>query len=327
MPRSRNPETGWAVTCNQRVVGDDYPYFLTTTFGSDYRARRIIEHIENAKSDGKKINVEDMAAFHADTQTVPGGKLVKRLQSMNPDDLANQSARQALKILQAWDRRLDADSVGAVVYSAVNDQISLALMERNYGIDPDDFAAKPDLNAIDHLRRQLKPAFINALESDEAKRYLADHETIDTFLAEIIAESAEQLERRYGDVDAVAWSDVHVTKQIHPLADTFPEAADELNAPAIGTAGDGDVPFATGSRPSWHFRTGSGPVNRYLHDPSNWSAGRWVVPLGVSGNAGCVHRHDQQKFWANVTGIPQLFDWETIEKTATTSQIVKPDSG
>ena len=28
LPRSRNPETGWVVTCNQRVVGEDYPYFL-----------------------------------------------------------------------------------------------------------------------------------------------------------------------------------------------------------------------------------------------------------------------------------------------------------
>ena len=115
-------------------------------------------------------------------------------------------------------------------------------------------------------------------------------------------------------IDAVAWSDVHITKQTHPLSAIFPEAADELDAPSIGTAGDGDVPFATGSRPSWNFKTGSGPVNRYLHDPANWSAGRWIVPLGVSGNAGSSHRNDQQQFWANVTGIPQLFDWETIKK-------------
>ena len=66
--------------------------------------------------------------------------------------------------------RLDADSVGAVVYSALNDEISLALMERNYGIDPDEFAANPDLNAIDHLRRQLKPAFINAINARSFRR-------------------------------------------------------------------------------------------------------------------------------------------------------------
>ena len=75
MPRSRNPETGWAVTCNQRVVGEDYPYFLTGSFGPDYRARRIIDHIETAKSEGNPLRVEDMAAFHGDVSTVPGKKL------------------------------------------------------------------------------------------------------------------------------------------------------------------------------------------------------------------------------------------------------------
>ena len=326
LPRSRNPETGWAVTCNQRVVGDDYPYFLTGTFGSDYRARRIIDHIEKAKDEEKKLNVEDMAAFHGDTQTVPGCKLIEQLRTMNPDSLENQSARKALEILQNWDGKLDADSIGAVVYSACNDQISLGLMQRNYGIDPEVFADKPDLNAIDHLRRQLKPAFINALATEEANEYLADYETVNDFLAEAITNAADHLERRYGAIDAVAWSDVHITKQTHPLSAIFPEAADELDAPSIGTAGDGDVPFATGSRPSWNFRTGSGPVNRYLHDPANWSAGRWIVPLGVSGNAGSSHRNDQQQFWANVTGIPQLFDWETIKKTATIAQRIKPSA-
>ena len=120
------------------------------------------------------------------------------------------------------------------------------------------------------------------------------------------------------------WSDVHVTKQVHPLSAVFPEAADELDAPAIGTAGDGDVPFATGSRPSWNFRTGSGPVNRYLHDPATWSAGRWIVPLGVSGNAASPHRHDQQSSWATVASIPQLFEWDEIAKTATTIQNLQP---
>ena len=84
LPRSRNPKTGWAVTCNQRVVGDDYPYFLTGTFGSDYRARRIINHIEKAKAEEKKLNVEDMAAFHGDTQTVPGCKLIEQFRTMRP---------------------------------------------------------------------------------------------------------------------------------------------------------------------------------------------------------------------------------------------------
>ena len=139
-----------------------------------------------------------MAAFHGDTQTVPGCKLIEQFRTIGPDSLESQSARTALAILQNWDGKLDSDSVGAVVYSAFNDQISLGLMQRNYGIDPEVFADKPDLNAVDHLRRQLKPAFINALATDEVSEYLADYETVNDFLAEAITNAADHLERRYG---------------------------------------------------------------------------------------------------------------------------------
>ena len=325
LPRSRNPEIGWAVTCNQRVVSDDYPYFLTGTFGPDYRARRIVEHIEKAKSNNAKLTIEAMAAFHGDTGTVPGINLVNRLRKIEPETMPNSAAKAALEILQDWGGHLDGESVAAVIYSACKDEIALGLMERNYGIDPTEFENNPDLNAIDHLRRQLEPAFFAGIERDESATYLAHHETIDAFLTDVITKAAESLGRRFGSIDAVTWAEVHVTKQVHPLSPVFPEVADELDAPPIGTAGDGDVPFATGSRPSWYFRSGSGPVNRYLHDPSNWSAGRWVVPLGVSGNVGSPHRLDQQRLWADVQGIPQLFDWDRIEKTATAIQHINPD--
>ena len=326
MPRSRNPETGWAVTCNQRVVGEDYPYFLNGTFGPDYRARRIISHIEDAKSGGNPLRVEDMAAFHGDVTTVPGQKLLSRIKGLDADSIATASARAALEILKNWNGKLSADSIGAVVYSACNDEISLGLMQRCYGIDPKGFQANPDLNAIDHLRRQLKPAFANALERGEGDEFLVEGESVDEFLGAALTSAAEGLENQHGAVDAVTWSEVHITRQTHPLSAVFPDVADRLDAPAVGTAGDGDVPFATGSRPSWNFRTGSGPVNRYLHDPSNWSAGRWVVPLGVSGNGGSPHRHDQQEFWATVASIPQLFEWDEIEQTASAVQHVMPSS-
>ena len=259
LPRSRNPETGWAVTCNQRVVGDDYPYFLTGTFGPDYRARRIISHIEDAKAQGKKLHVEDMAAFHGDTKTVPGTKLLLRFKEIDTDALGSDAAKSALGILLEWDGRLEADSIAAVIYSALNDEIALGLMQRNYGIDPKGFAVKPDLNAIDHLRRQLKPAFFNAIEKGDGQRFVTHDEAVSGFLAEMMTKAANELDRRFGSIDAVTWEEVHITKQAHPLSAVFPEVADELDAPAIGTAGDGDVPFATGSRPSFNFRTGSGP--------------------------------------------------------------------
>ena len=46
LPSVRNPQNGYAVTCNQKITTDDYPYIISQHYGSDARARRITERIE-----------------------------------------------------------------------------------------------------------------------------------------------------------------------------------------------------------------------------------------------------------------------------------------
>ncbi|MCI0874304.1 MAG: penicillin acylase family protein, partial [Chloroflexi bacterium] len=90
------------------------------------------------------------------------------------------------------------------------------------------------------------------------------------------------------------------------------------------TDGDGDVPWASGHSAFGGFLVKTGPVNRYIHDPSNWSNGRWIVPLGSSGHPGSPHFSDQQEMWAKVETIPQLWDWDEIATTAETTQHLLP---
>ena len=324
LPRARNPEIGWAVTCNQRVVGDDYPYFLTASFGPDYRASRIIKHIETAKSERRVLVPIDTAAFHGDVASVPAEivqRAIRRLRSS--DDLPWQVA-DAIRAIVDWDGRLEADSAGALVYSAVNEEIALGLIERCYGIDRDEFASAPDPSAFSHLRGHLKPAFMNALEDGDTGSFLGEGESIGDFLLEAIERAARKLYDRQGGVPVKRWGQAHITRQIHPLSAVFPNQAGLLNAPPVGTGGDVDVPFATGSRPLHGHKTTSGPVNRYLHDPSDWSAGKWIVPLGASGNSASPHFADQQKMWAKVDYIPQLFEREEIENCAESRQELGP---
>ena len=43
MPHALNPEQGYVVTCNNRIIPDDYPHFLGTVWMNGYRARRITD--------------------------------------------------------------------------------------------------------------------------------------------------------------------------------------------------------------------------------------------------------------------------------------------
>ena len=43
LPHAYNPADGYVVTANNKVVPDDYPYFITTDWAPPYRAKRIVE--------------------------------------------------------------------------------------------------------------------------------------------------------------------------------------------------------------------------------------------------------------------------------------------
>ena len=43
LPRLVNPPEGYIVTANNRIVGDDYPYHITSEWMAGYRAQRIEE--------------------------------------------------------------------------------------------------------------------------------------------------------------------------------------------------------------------------------------------------------------------------------------------
>jgi penicillin amidase len=320
LPRSKNPDSGWIVTCNQRVVDDDYPYYLTHLFGTDYRARRIRDQIANLAD--QKIGVPEMSSIHADTVSIPAIVFTRAIVKL--DGLVGIYA-EAAGFLTDWDHDLREDSAAAAIYSAAGRELSRLLAARAYGSLATAVTGKSnDAGAEDQLRRQLKPDFIHRLDVGSLAEANYGFETSD-IVEKAFKSGIDYLVSRFGgDIGKWRWGDMHRTGHKHPLAAAFPEASAQLNPPAVETAGDSDVPFASGSPTPAEFLVKTGPINRYIHDPSNWSNGRWIVPLGSSGHPGSPHFSDQQQMWAKVETIPQLWDWAEIAKVAETTQRLLP---
>ena len=134
-----------------------------------------------------------------------------------------------------------------------------------------------------------------------------------------------ELKDRLGaDPTGWTWGRLHRTQPCHVLASVFPEAASLLSPPGFAVHGDGDTPLAGSYAVHDPFSVIGLSVNRYLHDPSDWTNSRWIVPLGASGHPGSPHFSDQAALWADVAYIPQLWDWTQIEAEAETHQCLKP---
>ena len=320
MPRVRNPKIGFIVTCNQRVVDETFPYYLTHMFGTDYRARRIIKKIKETKLEN--IETPIMSLIHADCKSIPAETVVKALLSMRIDD---EKSDQIIKMMSSWNYDMNANSQPAAIYGVINRFLSIVLAEKAYGkLSQDIIDGIP--GAEDHMRRQIKPDYIRRL-STGSLHDAPYHFNPSSVLTESLQRSVEYLYNRLGpDIDTWRWGNLHKTAYQHPLSKLFPLDADKLTPPNVETSGDSDTPFASGSSISSEFITETGPVNRYIHDPSDWTNSRWIVPLGSSGHPGSIHFSDQQVMWSKVETIPQLWNWKEINLNAETKQhLLKPD--
>ena len=318
LPESRNPAIGYVVTCNQRIVGDEYPHYLGVQFGSAFRAQRVTDRLDELR--GGPVDPSDMAAIHADRHSIPmlayAGLAASCATTAGPTG-------EAARLLGEWDGEMSLDSAGAAICAVLKAEVDKILIKDLYGVaavSGDDI----DPGAESHYSRNVVPALVRGLARGETDPFRRQNDLGSVF-SEALASAVDYLTRRLGgDMSEWRWGDLHITNHMHPLSPSFPAAAALLDPPPVSVAGGGDTPLAGGYPLVGGFAVGSASVNRYVHDPSDWSKSRWIAPLGSSGHPGSPHYADQQRLWAAVDTVPQLWDWNEIERTAETVQALLP---
>lgn len=321
LPQSRNPDTGWVVTCNNPPTTADYPHYINTYFAPDTRARRITARMQNIVPG--TATVEDMASIHGDRESIPGAALAGRVAALA---LTDPDAQLGATLLRDWDGRMDRSSVAATVYAAARTQIYVRVIQHALGD-----MAREGLSAASGIGRgaathlgQLGARAMTAMAADDPA-VLPPGVTWPDAIEAALAGGVRMLRERLGDeTSAWIWGSVHMTRPRHPLSRVFGESAALLDPPGIATHGDPDTPLAGGYAMSAPFTSILMSVNRYIHDPSDWTKSRWIVPLGASGHPGSPHYADQRERWADVETIAQLWDWSDIEAAAESTQQLAP---
>ncbi|MFP4374499.1 MAG: penicillin acylase family protein [Spirochaetaceae bacterium] len=114
LPYLYNPEKDYIVTANNPVVPDTYAYLINTEFSHGYRARRIVDLIEEA---GTSIDVAAVEAMHADSFNILFDELRPFLLDSEPAQQQEPHVAEAIDVLRAWDGRMVRDSAGAAVFA------------------------------------------------------------------------------------------------------------------------------------------------------------------------------------------------------------------
>lgn len=114
MPQSLNPAQGYLVSANNKVVGDDYPYFISNDWAPPARARRIEQLLAQQVAGRRPLTLQFMQTMQSDVLNLEARALLPRLLALKPQ---GDRQRQALEYLSAWNGEMRTDSPAAAIYA------------------------------------------------------------------------------------------------------------------------------------------------------------------------------------------------------------------
>lgn len=318
LARIRNPENGFIVTANNRIVGKDYPYYISIDAAPEYRARRIHDRLTPLN----KATVEDMGSIHAEKISIPAQIYQKVIAGIDPLDDLSTKARQ---ILVDWNCSMERDAVAPTIFCEFYGRLTRAVIGHLIGDAlADEMFGASGRGAPTHMRHLATRMEVGAQENDIS--ILPPGETWTLIAAKALSESVAELKARLGgDVSKWVWGDVHYTRPKHTLSDAFPDMAELLDPPSVPMGGGLDTPQAGGFSFANPFVITGMSVARYVFDTDNWDNSRWIVPLGSSGHPGSPHYADQASTWKEVDLIRMTYSWDRIRRETKSQQTLERD--
>ena len=316
MPRVRNPEGGYIVTANNRIVGDEYPHYIALDYAPEFRARRVTDRLLTIN----QARVDDMAAIHVESTSIPGRAFSRLLAGVEPLD---EKSAEAKDRLTRWDGVIQRDGAEPTIYNAFRDRLVSLVLEPMLGPLAEEALKGTGRGGPAHVAH-LKSRIHTMIQENDGS-LLPGGADWNSLMRRALSEAVANLQRNLGeDMDGWQWGRLHHTKPQHTLSPSFPHLAAMLDPPSVPMGGDGDTPQAGGYSMARPFIMTGMSVARYVFDLGDWDNSRWVTPLGASGHPGSPHYADQVPVWEEVKLIPMLYDWKRIAQEAESSQELNP---
>jgi penicillin amidase len=278
LPNSFDPPAGMIVTANQRVVGKDYPYHITSTWPAPYRARRISDLL-TAK---EKLSLGDFRVIQADTYSFTDatftGEVVK-LARANFDK--SPEWQKMLEDFDGWDGKASADSRAMLLSGKMHEAFEYHVLSIVFGDKREQHFPWPSRNT-----------FIDKVITTRPVAWLPPgFDSYDALILACYKEAVADIKRTFGpDTSIWTWGNKPHRNFNHPLA-RLPLLGGQFALPRfpLTTGGSGDT-----------VNAGPEVSMRLLVDLSNWDQTRQGISVGQSGDPASPHWKDQLTDWFNV---------------------------
>jgi len=311
MPHVLNPDQGYTVSCNHKIVPDKYPHFLGGVWANGYRAQRLGELINSREI----LSLQDHQRFQMDVKCIPGLELVRRLVGVTDPD---PEVQLALRLIREWDGFLTSDSVGGTIYEVLRYTIVRNLLIPGLG---EDLAIRlmgkgfhPLLNQSNEFYGHDTSVMLRLIDNPDSW-WVKQAGGRDIVLSRSLKETVGWLHGNLGaDESEWGWGKIHRVNFVHSLSlqKPFDQVFDRGPFP-IG--GDTDTPCQTAMNPDAPYdNKGWSPSFRQIVDMGDLSSAVTIVPPGQSGQLTSPHYDDMIQPWIDGEYHPMLWTREQVEE-------------
>jgi penicillin G amidase len=310
LPQQYNPASQRVVTANQKIVGPDYPHFLTSEWTLPYRANRINQLLDAQP----KHSMQSFAAIQSDTVSLAAQELLPLVLRTVPK---SGRAKAALDMLRGWNGAMAENRPEPLIFNAWMREASRAIFADELG----------DALMKDYWeQRNVHQPMVNVLGNKDGQgRWCADASKGTTGAAQTCAEllaksldvSLARLEQRHGsDRAAWRWGDAHIALSAHRPFDKVPLLSRFFD---IRVRSPGDAFTINVGRYNLHddtdpFVSHHAASLRALYDLSDPENSRFIQSTGQSGNVFSPLYRNFSRRWEEVAYIPMKTRRADVEK-------------
>ena len=291
LPEVTDPDSGFLVTANNRIVGDSYPHHITSDWLDGFRARRIEELLRASD----EHDIDGFEAMQSDNLSIPGLEAARRLGRLNPK---GQREVSALERLRSWDGRLDPDSIAGTIYQAFLLRLAREVARAAIGdrdlcerwLDRADNGFMPHVTSPWRWHSHLMDLWEEGDEELIGRPW-------DDLVLEALASALDDLGDRFGpDPEGWRWGRVHEMEFPHPLGEANPLLRKLLNR-NLRAGGAQETVSQIAYDPNDPYRAVWAPSWRMVADPAAPGRSRWQMFTGQSGHPASPHYDDLQADW------------------------------
>jgi penicillin G amidase len=278
MPAESDPPAGWVRSANNRTAPPDFPYPLSGTWNSGYRAMRIRQMLEAQE----RFAHADFARMQMDTLSLRAVECVPPLLKAL-EGIPDERLRRAAGVLRAWNFRMDVGEAGAALFELFFARWCRAVAGARFPPAIVDLMAGADMGLAVALLAEDPVGWFAPGRRDEA-------------IVSAFRQTVEHLEARLGpDLANWTWGRVHTIRLRHFLSGRG-ELGALLDRGGDPVHGSGVTVCNTGYDPNYMAAMGANYrlIADLAADPPGLHA---VDAAGESGEPGSPHYGDQLSEW------------------------------